>query len=227
MSDGSRAVHGGWRNLCSRRRFLSIVCAGVPSLSMAVLYGEEGNKTGLGLAILPKSEWSEAKPRLPRLNLASPFSRITIHHTGGEPCNETDKNAVIFRLSNIQAALIRRNYGDIGYHFVVDYAGRAWEGRSLAYEGAHVSSANVGNIGIMALGNFERQVPSKRQLETTRRLVDALRKRHGIAHARVYGHRDLGHSICPGRNLYSLVAEIRKANGSAHDSGTENRGTAG
>ena len=120
-----------------------------------------------------------------------------------------ERNTVAYDLQAIQAGHLRRNYGDIGYHFVVDYAGCVWEGRSLEYEGAHVSHHNDGNIGVMLLGNFERQHPSERQLAGMRVLIAALQEDRRIARRRVYGHRDLGQSLCPGRHLYAHVVRLR------------------
>jgi hypothetical protein len=101
-------------------------------------------------------------------------------------------------------------FGDIAYHLIVDYAGRVWEGRSLSYEGAHVSSANEGNIGVMLLGNFERQYPSAAQLAALDDLIGILRRQYGFGAARVFGHRDLRRTLCPGDRLYPTIAEIKK-----------------
>jgi N-acetyl-anhydromuramyl-L-alanine amidase AmpD len=91
----------------------------------------------------------------------------------------------------------------------LDYAGRVWEGRSLVYEGAHVVCQNERNIGIMLLGNFEAQSPSPAQRESVKRLIALLRERYKIKPHRVFGHCDLGHSVCPGRHLYAFVRGIR------------------
>jgi len=103
----------------------------------------------------------------------------------------------------------RRNYGDIGYHFVIDYTGTVWEGRSLAYEGAHVACQNERNIGVMVLGNFEDQAPSVSQVATVDLLIGLLQQRFRIKPHRIFGHRDLGHSVCPGKQLYTYVRQLR------------------
>jgi hypothetical protein len=159
--------------------------------------------------LVRRGHWTGVAPKPWRLLLAKPFKRITLHHAGNQPNYHTVKNAVIHDLDGILTAHCERNYGDIGYHFVVDYGGRVWEGRSLLYEGAHVSHQNEGNVGIMLQGNFEVQKPSEIQAFAARRLVQLLRARFAIARECVYGHRDLGASICPGRNLYQHVVAIR------------------
>lgn len=156
-----------------------------------------------------RTAWTDVAARPWRLHRASMFDRLTIHHAGNGVVTETDRNAVAFRLQNMQTAHLERNYGDLAYHFVIDYAGRVWEGRSLAYEGAHVAHHNENNIGIMVLGNFEKQTPSNPQFAGCDILVNLLRDRYRIRRHRIYGHRDLGHSVCPGRNLYSHVKQLR------------------
>jgi hypothetical protein len=137
------------------------------------------------------------------------YDRLTVHHTGVKANVHVGRQNVVRDLNGILDSHCDRNYGDIGYHFAVDYAGRVWEARSLSYEGAHVSGQNDSNIGVVLLGNFEAQRPSTAQLAVLRKLVLLLRGRYGIKQHRVYGHCDLGSSICPGRNLYGQVRVLR------------------
>jgi hypothetical protein len=162
------------------------------------------------MGLIRRSEWDDTRPVFRRLALASLYSRLTIHHSGTEPIRATSRTAVVREIAHIVRAHREKRFGDIAYHFVVDYAGRVWEGRSLAYEGAHVLSANHGNIGILALGNFERQYPSPAQLAGMRNLVDILRTTCKIRRSKIFGHRDLSPSACPGQRLYPYVATLRQ-----------------
>ena len=159
--------------------------------------------------LMPRTRWTSVAPRPWRLRAAGAFDRLTVHHEGKSVNRATVVNAVIHDIDNIHAGHRKKNYGDIAYHFIVDYAGRTWEGRSLAYEGAHVADQNQGNIGVMLLGNFEKQEPSAAQLTTVKTLAALLRTRFGIKPHRVYGHLDLGSSACPGKHLYPHVAALR------------------
>lgn len=161
------------------------------------------------LDVVRRAEWAEAPPRVWRLRPAGAFHRLTVHHAGTVVSYHTHRDVVACDVEGILAGHVRKNYGDIGYHFIVDYAGRVWEGRSLAYEGAHVCWENAGNIGVMLLGNFQEQKPSAAQIESLGKLAGLLRKRYGIKHHRVYGHRDLAHSLCPGAHLYPYVLKLR------------------
>ena len=155
-------------------------------------------------------QWTRLAPSPTRLRPAGLYTRLTVHHAGAATNNHVDAGRVAADIENVMVGHRNRRFGDIGYHFIVDAAGRVWEGRSLRYVGAHVSEANDGNIGVMLLGNFERQRPSASQVATLNRLTAALRARFAIPVHRLYGHRDLGQTLCPGRYLYGYVGELRQ-----------------
>jgi len=162
------------------------------------------------MTVIRRSAWNRTPPSLSRLKTAERYTRLTIHHAGALPIRHTIASMVARDLNSILSAHMDHHYGDIAYHLVVDYAGRVWEGRSLRYEGAHVLSENDGNVGVMLLGNFERQRPSPAQLTVMGDLTELLRLQFGIRRSRVYGHRDLSPSMCPGRNLYPYVSGLRQ-----------------
>jgi len=163
--------------------------------------------------LMRREVWTREEPRVWLLREAGAFDRITVHHQGGRQSITRVQNAVAAEIDAIYGGHRNRRYGDIAYHFIIDYAGRVWEGRSLAYEGAHVSHQNTRNLGVLLLGNFEKQSPSQESIATTTMLVDLLRDRFGIKRHRVYGHRDLGSSVCPGKHLYPHVVALRKGEG--------------
>lgn len=162
------------------------------------------------MTILRRSSWTDTAPNLSRMRAAGPYSRITVHHEGTRAFRFTSRRRTVSELGRVLESHMEHRFGDIAYHLVVDYAGRVWEGRSLSYEGAHVSSANEGNLGVMLLGNFERQYPSAAQLSAMDDLIAILRRQYGLSAGRVYGHRDLGPTLCPGYRLYPAVAEIKE-----------------
>lgn len=202
----------------SRRSFLKTCGWALPGLTLGASAGAATVKKPLppvdlgfveeAVLLARRSAWTDTPPRLWRLRGARGFHRLTVHHCGSVN-RHTNASSVIHDLDGVLTSHRQRRFADIGYHFVVDYAGRVWEGRSLAYEGAHVSGENPGNIGVMLLGNFERQHPSADQLGALDRLVGVLRRHYGIKKHRVYGHRDLGQSVCPGRHLYAHVQGLR------------------
>ena len=207
----------------TRRKFLKMSLLALPSvmaldgISMAAALKRPLPALDLDfisskIPLMRRSEWTKIKPKTWLLREGGGYNRLTIHHAGVAVNKHTIKNAVINDLQNILTGHLNREYADIAYHFVVDYFGNVWEGRSLAYEGAHVANQNKHNIGVMLLGNFDKQNPSVGQLQATERLSSLLSEEYGIKRHRIYGHSDLGASSCPGKALYAHVKNLRKQN---------------
>lgn len=157
-----------------------------------------------------RSGWTKQVPKPWILKPSAGFDRITVHHTATDFDKSAAPENVMAAIEAICSEHKIRGYGDIGYHFVIDPAGMVWEARSLAYEGAHVAGQNDLNLGIVLLGNYEVQVLSDRQREVLSTLITVVRDRFQIKRHRIYGHCDLGRSLCPGRNLYSVVQYLKK-----------------
>jgi N-acetylmuramoyl-L-alanine amidase len=159
---------------------------------------------------LLRSWWTRTGPIRSKVNPMKGISRITVHHEGHTPVWFTDERSTKARLVQVRNIHTRdRHWGDIGYHYVIDRAGRVIEGRPLAYQGAHVKNQNPHNIGVMLLGNFEKQSPSQAQLTSLQSSLRYLMARYRVPVRRVYTHRELGPTVCPGRNLQPRVAGLR------------------
>ncbi len=160
--------------------------------------------------LLPRSWWTRSAPIRSKVNPMHGITRITVHHEGYTPVWFTDERTTKARLEQVRNIHTRdRRWGDIGYHFVIDRAGRVIQGRPITYQGAHVSKQNPHNIGVMLLGNFEKQAPSQAQLTSLQSTLRHLMARYRVPVRRVYTHRELGPTVCPGRNLQPRVASLR------------------
>jgi N-acetyl-anhydromuramyl-L-alanine amidase AmpD len=106
----------------------------------------------------------------------------------------------------------QRGWGDIGYHYVIDRSGRIWEARPIQYQGAHVASNNENNLGIMVLGNFDKQQPTDAQMATLRQALIRFRKTYNVPVSRVYTHQEITPTACPGRSLQPRMVAMRKGN---------------
>jgi len=160
--------------------------------------------------VLPRSWWTKAGPIRSKVNPMNGVTRITVHHEGYTPVWFTDQTSTRARLEQIRNIHTRdRHWGDIGYHYLIDRAGRVIEGRPIAYQGAHVRKQNPHNVGVMLLGNFEKQSPSRAQLVSLQNTLRQLMLTHHVSVSRVYTHRELGPTVCPGRNLQPRVASLR------------------
>lgn len=206
----------------TRRAFLRSLALALPAARL-VLRGAIAGETvpagafvdpdiqrlGAQIPVRRREDWTSEVPRFSRLTPMAYIDRLTIHHSGMDVVAETKSEDIVGRLGGILKEHLDRNYGDVGYHFLVDYTGGVWQGRALRYEGAHVSGQNESNVGILMVGNFEKQDPSEAQRTAMVRLVAGVRDLFGIKQHRVYGHRDLGSSVCPGGRLYPLVEGMR------------------
>lgn len=165
---------------------------------------------GLG-PILGRSQWAGAAPIRDRINPMNGISRITLHHEGspGAAITFTDIPTTAQRIEMDRKFHLERGWGDIGYHFIIDRSGRVWEGRSLAYQGAHVKDNNPHNVGIMCLGNFDIQQPTQAQLDTLARFTRAVRQKYKVNVASIHTHRELGPTSCPGSALQPKIASMR------------------
>lgn len=159
---------------------------------------------------IARSNWSKRGPVMSRINPMNGVTRITVHHEGWTNVWFTDWKSTAARLNHIRDAHVSdRKWGDIGYHYIIDRAGRVWEGRDTRYQGAHVQATNEHNLGIMLLGNFDKQRPSDAQLATLRSSLIALMHLHNVPVRRVYTHQELKPTACPGKQLQPRVATLR------------------
>lgn len=138
------------------------------------------------------------------------INRITIHHEGWTPVWFSDQASTAARLEQIRNIHVRdRGWGDIGYHYVIDRAGRVWQGREIRYQGAHVSKNNEHNVGIMCLGNFDKQRPSDAQMQSLINTLRSVQHTYKVPARRVYTHQELSPTACPGSHLQPRVVAIR------------------
>jgi len=137
-------------------------------------------------------------------------STITVHHDGMPPVTLRSARDVAARIDGIRHAHQSRGWGDIGYHYIVDPFGRVWQGRPLAYQGAHVRDHNPHNLGVLNLGNFEIQSPTAAQLTTLERFLADRMTAHHVPLARLRTHRELMPTLCPGRSLQAAMNRMRR-----------------
>lgn len=169
----------------------------------------------LALAVVPRSSWRARPPIASRLDpVGGSWLRITVHHSDQVPGTRLDGTLADSQeaLRKIQHnAIENERWGDLGYHFLIDAAGRIFEGRTLEWQGAHArGDNNVRNLGICLLGDFHHRPPSPAALAALEALLEELRAKHGLARSSVVCHRDLVNTVCPGDALASWVKGYRR-----------------
>jgi hypothetical protein len=171
-------------------------------------------------SIVSRASWTKAKPNMRVSKPMNGVSRITVHHSAMNSNGLTGKSQVAAMIENIRRNHVSRTDGntgahwvDIGYHYIIDPAGRVWEGRPTTIEGAHVSQTNPHNLGIMLLGNFNEHRPTSAALETLDGFVASQMKRFNVPIREVYTHQELKPTACPGRNLQQYMKLTRLSSG--------------
>ena len=167
-----------------------------------------------------------------------PLQTITVHHTD-TPNGDPDPASTIRGIYEYHAVTL--DWGDIGYHFLIDEAGAIYEGR---YSGDdvipafdkdgnlvtafHTAGFNSGNLGIALLGNLVDQPPTDAAKAALIRLIKVITRFKGLdPQAQVTfvnpvngvtkdvntisGHRDWLETDCPGQTMYDLLGEVRTA----------------
>ena len=160
-----------------------------------------------------RSEWASTGVIPRRMDRMRPVQRITIHHDGMPPVGLRAGSEIAARIDLIRQSHMQRGWGDIGYHYIVDPLGEVWEGRPLNWQGAHVARQNPGNLGVLVLGNFERQQPTRSQLDALDRFVASRIDAYSLSVRSVYTHQELAPTACPGRNLQLHMSRTRRPSG--------------
>jgi len=165
--------------------------------------------------VMGRSQWtSRGVARAGDINPMNGVRRITVHHDGMPPVAMRSVGDVGGRIEQIrQSHVSGRGWADIGYHYVVDQQGRVWEGRNIRFQGAHVKDQNENNLGILVLGNFDRQQPTASQIQALDRFVAAQMQRYRINLRDVRTHQERAPTECPGRNLQGYIVRSRSGGG--------------
>jgi peptidoglycan hydrolase-like amidase len=160
--------------------------------------------------------------------------KIVVHHTDME-IKDYDQSGVIDE-SDYKAAVrsiyyfhtISRDWGDIGYNYLIDPAGNIYEGRAggdMAIA-AHTLCKNNGSLGVALLGNFQNETPTTAALQAVQSLIKAKSQAYNIDTQgmglfygdllpNIIGHRNVRATSCPGDQLYNLLPALRSGDAAA------------
>ena len=161
-------------------------------------------------AVVPREDWGAKPPKEPY----SPMTpvKITQHHTAGK--RPTAPEEALAEMRFIQDFHQNgRGWIDIGYHFVIDGAGRIYQGRPETVLGTHVADHNGGNVGISLMGTYHppnNDEFSAPQREALIGLLLWLRDACGISPDTYIGHRDYNpKTSCPGDLVEAELPALR------------------
>ena len=190
-----------------------------PDLGMEMFPDAKGKAlaqpTDAPVLCLKRPLWTSEITNLAKVGLMKGVRRLTVHHSGFS--KEWEKVGWTETVSELRHILefhttpppTGRGWGDVAYHYLIDCAGRVWQGRPLVYQGAHVQNHNEHNLGICLLGNFDLQRPPPTQLTSLTSFIAFVRQLYRIPVGEVYTHGELGTTSCPGKNLQEFMKRLR------------------
>ncbi|MBD8063638.1 N-acetylmuramoyl-L-alanine amidase [Oceanitalea stevensii] len=184
-----------------------------------------------------RAGWGADESKMTWTPRHDPLRAAVVHHTAGTNSYTAAQSAGIVRgIYHYHA--VSRDWGDIGYHFLVDKYGQIFEGRAGSLdappgripEAAHARGFNRGTLGISVLGDYSSVYAPDSVLTTMARVIawkfDAAdidmstpsgMISPGTAHRpagqnlpRVFAHRDVGATTCPGNNIYARIPRLNE-----------------
>ncbi|KAH8242397.1 hypothetical protein KR032_005152 [Drosophila birchii] len=172
----------------------------IASLSAMAVQGEEPT-------IVTRAEWNAQPPNGPMDAMETPLPRAIIAHTAGVGCTDDESCALQVRnLQNFQMS--RFKFSDIGYHYLIGGNGKVYEGRSPALSGAFAAPNNKGSLGIVFIGTFVKQAPTREAIEAAKNLLEyAVQKGQLVENYKLLGHRQVSATESPGSALYTLIQQ--------------------
>ncbi len=219
--DGSQAV--------SRRQVLRQGLAGAGALAVAPLAGVVGPLAVGGAAppIITRAQWGADEALRGHGPDFAPIRRAIVHHTV-TATNEPDPAGRVRAIYHYH--VVNRRWSDIAYNFLVDGAGRIYEGRwARSYGpgqvhdgedggghgviGSHARGHNTGSLGIAVLGTYDGHTgPTDAALNAVAVLVAWKLGPRGVdprAPGAFVGHRDVTSTGCPGDGVHQRLPELR------------------
>lgn len=189
--------------MMSRLAWIGLLAAALPGPAAAL-----GPQDALKPFIHNRTEWKASDAA--RIPLDPVKVRIVVHHTANYvpdsvkalKSNKASWNAAVKHLHQAQDLHRKvRGWKDVGYHYMIDWEGRIFQGRPVDRLGAHTERNNTGSIGIVLLGDFSRQRPPLQQIASLKTLVRWLIAVHHISPKEIRGHHLYKYTLCPGKGV--------------------------
>jgi N-acetylmuramoyl-L-alanine amidase len=164
--------------------------------------------------VLTREAWG-AKPPAMQMKKQTPV-RLTIHHTA---TMAKPKASLASKLKSLQAfsqatapladGRLKKPWADIPYHYYIDVNGAVGEGRQVEFVGdTNTNYDPTGHITIVVEGNFDKETPTKVEIDALVALLVSLAKRYHIDVDKIGVHKEFAQTACPGKNMMALMPEI-------------------
>lgn len=186
--------------------------------------------------VISRAEWG-APAQVCTPDVADGLVGAAVHHTADSNSYSTVAQAMQQIRNDAIYHIGTRGWCDIGYNFVVDKWGNIYEGRANSLRepviGVHAGGFNTGTVGVAILGTYDA-APSAAAIQSVGRIigwrlgayrVDPLGtmsyytgvgensrfQNQTVVLPRVFGHRDVAYTACPGNGGFAVLPNIRYA----------------
>ncbi|GAA0733702.1 N-acetylmuramoyl-L-alanine amidase [Clostridium oceanicum] len=114
---------------------------------------------------------------------------IILHHAESSRCS----------IEDVHSWHLNKGWSGCGYHYFVRKNGSIYKGRPDNAIGAHCLSYNSVSIGICTEGRFNVETMGASQYNSLKELISYIKNKYNIS--KIYGHRELNSTDCPGKNF--------------------------
>ncbi len=186
-------------------------------------------------SVITRAQWGAAWPTC-TMDTA-PLVGAVLHHTAGSNSYSSTAEAMQQIRNDQRYHMQSRGWCDLGYNFVVDKWGNIYEGRSGSLTssviGVHAGGFNTGTVGISMLGTYSSTTPSSAVTRSVAQIVGWKLQPYGIdptgsmvyytrsgensryqnqwvSLPRVFGHRDVAYTACPGDRGQATLPTVRQ-----------------
>lgn len=156
--------------------------------------------------IITRDHWC-ARPSKGTEQMNTPVKFVFVHHTAMAEClTEKDCCEEVRKIQN--AHMDNKGWDDIGYSFLIGEDGQVYEGRGWDRVGAHTYGWNRIAVAFSIMGNYMTRIPNQKAIEALKAIISVgISKGKIEKDYRLYGHKDVGNTKCPGIKLYELISK--------------------
>lgn len=122
---------------------------------------------------------------------------VVFHHRGGNG-----------DVQSIHQQHLKQSWAGIGYHYYIRKDGNVYQGRPIQYVGSHCKGNNNCSIGVCLEGNFSKEQPTQKQLNSCVEIYKWIKKMYPRVYKAI-NHRDLFPTACPCYPLAEYVNQHR------------------
>jgi N-acetyl-anhydromuramyl-L-alanine amidase AmpD len=140
-------------------------------------------------------------------------NKVVVHHDGSVFDPKRGYNTMQ-RIKGEAAYHVKKGYGHLSYHYVIDNVGDVYRCLPENEVGYHCGNlaVNKNSLAICLHGNFMVQQPTVKQLASLKELIQWLSTQRPdlpkVLRGSFVGHRNIKATSCPGDNLYKLLKKL-------------------